>query len=421
MRIPRRRSSSERGSVIVLVAVSLFAMLALAALAIDLGNLRDAKAEAQRSADAIALAGATAFKDMSFTDPATVPEASSRAWGVARLNKVRFDTLDVGGAPPSLTKVPRAWGDVWTGQTTQVDYNIIPDSQKVRVWVRHPGVLTFFGGLLRVPYGHVQAMATARVTQSGEAKCVKPLALPDIWNETNRAQDLNGDRIWDNGEPWDFDPATDTYAQYDPNAPTDAQSQQTGYGSTWRNGYGSSPVMEDWGREMTIKAQRPGEAITSGWFYPWRIGDSQGAQDYKDNITGCNPEAHLGVPYDVENGNMVGPTIQAFGEVIGQDPGAFWNPSLNDGKGGVDGSSFGDWRNSPRVIPVALFDPHQIAGIQSGGNLSLTFNNFALFFVEGFVGTGQQKPLRGRFLYYATGSGVGPVTGPLTRILQLVE
>jgi hypothetical protein len=117
----------------------------------------------------------------------------------------------------------------------------------------------------------------------------------------------------------------------------------------------------------------------------------------------------------------VGPTIQAFGDLIAQDAGARWDTSLNNGTGGITGSSYGDWRDSPRVIPVALFDPHQIAGIRSGGNLTLTFNNFALFFVEGFEGQGQQKPLKGRFLYYATGTGVGPVTGPLTKILQLVE
>jgi len=262
----------------------------------------------------------------------------------------------------------------------------------------------------------VQAMATARATEAGEAKCVKPLALPDIWDEKDLTEDLDGDRVWDEGEPWEFDPATDEYGQYgDPEVPA---GEQTGYGSTWRD---ASGVIEDWGRQMTIKAQRPGEAITSGWFFPWRIGESTGAQDYKENITGCNPEAQLGVPYDVEPGNMVGPTIQAFGEVIARDPGAYWNQSLDGGKGGVDGSSFGDWRNSPRVLPVALFDPIQIAGIQSGGNLSITFNNFALYFVEGFVGEGQQAALKGRFLYYATGSGVGPVTGPLTRVLQLVE
>ena len=410
-----RRQSSERGSIVAVVAASLFAMLALAALAIDLGSLRQAKAEAQRAADAVALAGATAFKDKAFTDPTAVQDAQDRALIIARLNMVRADTIDVRN--PVVTPTSYAWGQVRVVETPQLTLNIIPDSQKVRAWVRHAGVATFFGGLLGVPYGHVQAMATARATEAGEAKCVKPLALPDIWDEKDVAtEDLDGDRVWDEGEPWEFDPSTDEYAQYgDPDTPPE---DQTGYGSTWRD---ASGVTEDWGRQMTIKAQRPGEAITSGWFFPWRIGESTGAQDYKANITGCNPEAQLGVPYDVEPGNMVGPTIQAFGEVIARDPGAFWNESLDGGKGGVDGSSFGDWRNSPRVLPVALFDPNQIAGIQSGGNLSLTFNNFALYFVEGFIGSGQQAALKGRFLYYATGSGVGPVTGPLTRILQLVE
>jgi hypothetical protein len=404
-----------------MVTVSLMAMLALAALAIDLAALRDSKGEAQRSADAIALAGATAFKDKAYTDPTAIPEAARRAFEVARLNKVRVDTIDVRDSvetPVTVSWIGCTLCRVYTWRTpsNDLELNVIPDSQRVRAWVRHDRLPTWFAGLLGKPFGSVQAMATAQVTQSGEAKCVKPLALPDIWHETSTAQDVNGDRVWDPTEMWDFNPGSgDTYVAYNPTTPA---TNQTGYGSGWRD---ASGVTADWGRPMTIKAQRPSESPTSGWFFPWRIGDSQGAQDYKDNITGCNPEAHLGTPYAVENGNMVGPTIQAFNDVIAEDPGAHWDPTLNGGTGGVDGSSEGDWRNSPRVIPIALFDPNQIAGIRSGGNLTLTFNNFALFFVEGFEGQGQQKPLKGRFLYYATGSGVGPITGPLTKILQLVE
>jgi putative Flp pilus-assembly TadE/G-like protein len=412
------RLTSERGSVVVMLAVSLFAMLAMGALAIDLGSLRDAKAETQRSADAVALAGATAFKDHAFTDPAAVPDALDRALSVARLNMVRGDTINIHTDsvvhPPVLIPTVPV-GQVTVFESAQLTLNVIPDSQRVRAWVRHKGVVTFFGGLLAVPYGHVQAMATAQVTQAGEAKCVKPLALPDIWNETSAAQDKNLNRVWDQNEPWDFNPSSgDTYVPYDPHAPA---TNQTGYGSAWRDGSG---VTADWGRPMIIKAQSPKDSPTSGWFYPWRIGDSRGANDYKNNITGCNPEAQLGVPYSVEDGNMVGPTIQAFNDVIAEDPTAHWDPTLNGGTGGIV-TPFGDFRNSPRVVPIALFDPNQIAGIKSGGNLTLTFNNFALFFVEGFQGQGQQKPLKGRFLYYATASGVGPVVGPLTKILQLVQ
>jgi hypothetical protein len=423
----RRVGSNERGSAIVMVTVSLMAMLALAALAIDLAALRDARAEAQRAADAIALAGATAFKDKPFTDPATVTEAIDRAQQVARWNRVRADTLDLRGWTRS-SPMRQSWGgDVTTVRTTsnQVELNIIPDSQRVRAWVRHANLSTWFAGLIGKPYSSVQAMATAQATQSGIAKCLKPLALPDIWKETNRSsgrtgQDLNANGLWDQGEPWSFNPPADTYAQYDPTATPAAQALQTGYGSGFRNTIDG--VLNDYGRSIVIKAQRPGDAITSGWFYPWRIGESSGGNDYRNNITGCNPAStSLGVPYDVENGNMVGPTRQGFDDLIGQDPSAHWNPSADGGKGAVEGSSFGDWRDSPRVVPIALFDPNQIAGIQSGGNLSLTFNNFALFFVEGFIGNGVQAPLRGRFLYYATGSGTGPVVGPLTKTLQLVQ
>lgn len=55
---PRRR-----GTVAVLVAISLVVLLGFAALAIDVANLYTARGELQRAADAAALAGASAFAD----------------------------------------------------------------------------------------------------------------------------------------------------------------------------------------------------------------------------------------------------------------------------------------------------------------------------------------------------------------------
>ena len=81
MRTVEGRLGNERGSVVVMFAVfSLFAMLALAALAIDLSSLRDTKAEAQRAADVIALSGASAFRDMPWTDSKTADSARNRAF-----------------------------------------------------------------------------------------------------------------------------------------------------------------------------------------------------------------------------------------------------------------------------------------------------------------------------------------------------
>ncbi|MEX2586785.1 MAG: Tad domain-containing protein [Actinomycetota bacterium] len=58
-----RRASSEQGSVAVMVAACLAVLLGFAAFAIDLGDARQHKAQAQNSADFAALAGAGVLKD----------------------------------------------------------------------------------------------------------------------------------------------------------------------------------------------------------------------------------------------------------------------------------------------------------------------------------------------------------------------
>ena len=71
-------------------------------------------------------------------------------------NKVRADTLDVRpfptltGGTMKLQSGPYAWGTMKVTKDSTKDVTIItiPDSQKVRVWVRRAGVATFFGGLL---------------------------------------------------------------------------------------------------------------------------------------------------------------------------------------------------------------------------------------------------------------------------------
>ena len=167
------RFGNERGSTLALMAVLLFAMLALAALAIDLASLRDARSEAQRVADAVALAGASAFRDYPWTDPPTIDSAGARAFDIARKNMVRADTIDVRDSnfvtvPIGLTQPVRTWKTA----SNELEFNIIPDSQKVRVWVRHAGVSTFFGGLLGVPWGHVQARARPGTASPSTVKAI---------------------------------------------------------------------------------------------------------------------------------------------------------------------------------------------------------------------------------------------------------
>src|SRR5689334_13726947 len=113
----RRRLGNERGSVAAIMAVVLMVMLALSALAIDLASLRDARAESQRAADVIALAGASAFRDFPWADNATSDSALNRAKIVARDNMVRGDTLYIA----SVSGYPKTTKPGWATIPLKVD------------------------------------------------------------------------------------------------------------------------------------------------------------------------------------------------------------------------------------------------------------------------------------------------------------
>ena len=69
----RRFCRDDRGMSMVFVSLSLMAFLAATTLAIDVGMMMTARAQAQNSADAGALAGATALVMDSYTDRAPGP------------------------------------------------------------------------------------------------------------------------------------------------------------------------------------------------------------------------------------------------------------------------------------------------------------------------------------------------------------
>lgn len=70
-RVNTAHRKNERGITIVLVAFSLLALLGMAALAIDVSTLYVAHGEAQRAADAAALAGARMFAASGYTSVST--------------------------------------------------------------------------------------------------------------------------------------------------------------------------------------------------------------------------------------------------------------------------------------------------------------------------------------------------------------
>jgi len=465
--------TDERGSVTVLVVMSMAALLALLALGIDLGGLFTARSEAQRAADAAALAGASAF--LEYQESAAHQAAIQRAVEFATSNEIRNALI----APED------------------VSISVDLEAATVRAQVKRDGVSTWFARLFGVDQVDIGAEATAWAGEAGTASCVKPFAVPDMWEETN--DDLNHNRIWDEGERWRYDPADgDRYSGY---SGSDGAANETGYGGHWRDGRVDETggrYDRDYGRRITVKVTNPHDSYVPSFFLPWVLpedsdqsechmrtggnggggnggggggnggggetgdepgnpgngggngggfvnwwekredlgnpntgggsgsqpgsgdvdvgrdaGNGRGAAAYRRNICTCNSSIiDLDTEYMVEPGNMVGPTYQGVQALIDEDPDAYWDDASNSvvSRYGMD---------SPRVVTVALFDPGEI---NKPGRQYLRFNNFARIFIEEQVD--RQDPVTGRFLFYVPGAGrgrEGSTTGSLVRVLQLIR
>jgi len=196
----------------------------------------------------------------------------------------------------------------------------------------------------------------------------------------------------------------------------------------------------DFGLPLILKENKGGEYYGPGWFGPWRFpGDSgtTGAADWREAmVSDCPTGVEDAVSFDdtvrVEPGNMVGPAIGpggstietqygdctqgAFRCLISFDENAYWDETT----GQVLGSSFSNWRDSPRVIKVAVFSPEHLLGL-TGGYADMTFNNFVLLFLDRIqnVDANQGDEVVARFLYSIPGAGE-PGGGPNTLVRKLV-
>lgn len=394
----------RRGATLVMVALSMVVVLGMGALAVDLAAAFAWRAEAQKIADSAALAGGSAYMDL--PDDLAEPVARERAYDYALRHSIKGQAVD----------------------SSEVTVQVIPAERKVRVWIDRNGMPTWFARVLGIDAVDIGAMAAAVATESGSARCLKPIALPDIWDDFDN--DADEDNVWDPGETWDFSAeAGDVYQRWDPNAPDN--SSATGYGSELRTDYNA-----DYGRLIQIKATDPQSEFNAepGVFFPWRLppdpdqaecdkggGGNQdaGAATYRQNLCSCNVSSiQLDTPYEIQTGNMVGPTYQGVSELIEEDPNVYWDDSANGPvRINPDGTRVEVGTATPRVIKVALFSPEQIV---KSGMQTIAFNNFALLFLEDQANP--QAPVTARFMYFAGGEGTaGPVSGTLVRYLRLVE
>lgn len=358
-----RLLSEERGSVIVLVAISAAVLILAGALAVDGGMLYTARSEAQHAADAAALAGASAFVDVGATSAAQ--EARNRAQAFATQN-----TLD--NAPVTAS---------------EVGVRVVAESAKVEVTIRRPAVKMWFMGMLGRKEMAVSAKAAARASASDHAKCLKPFAPSDLWSDAN--DDTNHNHVQDGSERWTFGDNPNDYYKI-PTGKINAIPPETGYGSTLRGPdldagrqihfqpHGSSGVYayEKW--------QMPDDPNMTG---PCQVSHS-GANAIRSNMCNCNnTNVRTGVDYSIDNGTQVGPINQGTSDLLAQDPNAHWDDNTKT----VVGSKFSPWWNSPRVVKIGLYAP----GTTGAGKIR--FVRFMSVFLEGQAGS--QAPIEARFLH----------------------
>jgi hypothetical protein len=398
--LSRSHSSNRRGASLVLAAVSLAAFIGVGAVAVDLGMLLRARADAQRAAEAGALAGASAFLDFNPNSSAVVAEARQRAEQFTEANRILLSAV----------------------QPAEDSIVVIPAEQKVRVFVRRAAVGTWFARIFGENAVGIASHAAAQVTAVGGTNCVAPFMLPDIWNEVSN-QDRNPKNRWeDDNETWTFDPGQgDTYAPFNPQSQS---SSQTGFGSNWRNGFrdgANNAYTGDLGRQMTISRDRNGRDLNTYhlWTFPDANNGNRELEDRMDSDCASDQSQRtvaVGEDYEYIPGSRNGLRIpQAMQERINGDRDARWDSQRNE----VVNSNSPDWRNSTRVMKIALFSPDQLVKLTPQGSAEVEFNNVALFFIES---ADNNDNITGRFLYYVSGesTGGGP-TASLIRRVRLVE
>jgi Flp pilus assembly protein TadG len=429
----RDRLLDQTGATLVLVAASMVAMLGFAALAIDVGFLYNARAEAQRTADAMALAAASAFID----DPENAQTlAASRAADYAGRNPVFGVTADF---------QPDTDMTIWLAdRKVQVVANFTRD--------RGNPMPTYFAKVLGIADANVRTVATAEAYPADAVGCLTPWALPDKWEDTSESDptfDFDDDDKSDTpsvGDSFDnYCPCTRTSGgalTVDTSFPdlaftcstfgTDA-NRCTGYGSDIRNTDGGGYV-GDVGRTLTLKPGNPQQAWNPGWFMAWRPPGNMGGSDYKENIITCIDEQMFNagdfVPIDTEPGNMIGPTIQGVEERIGTDP-HYWQDGCTDGYTCIMGPGCGDTNGDKeygtgetecsgfegRLITVPLMAPSEV---MRNGLTEIQFRGFMRLFLDNPDGndiTGHILGLGGA----AGNSAADEDAGALPLRLRLVE
>jgi len=176
--VNRSRRKNERGVTIVLVAFSLLALLGMAALAIDIATLYVARGEAQRAADAAALAGAKMFATSGYTSaPTTIASADICQPGGPGANAAANRQAEAVAAQNLVGGLPAV--------VQNITCDVTPANPQIGVTIQRTALPSFFGRIWGGAASSVSATAVAEAfnpSGSGapiEVTGVKPWLIPN--------------------------------------------------------------------------------------------------------------------------------------------------------------------------------------------------------------------------------------------------
>jgi hypothetical protein len=382
-RISRRWRRNDSGQTLFLVVGGMVMLLGVSALAIDLVACYVARSEAQRAADAAALAGAQVLA-LGCTSAAggCVAGGSQEAPATQKAVDTANQNLVAGQAPTSSTV------------STSFNYPT-PQEPQITVTVYRDGahsnaMPTFFGEVFGINTLDVSAKATAEAfNPSGSAspigsQCLKPWILPNCDADHTGGQNMN--------------------------CPTVAAFIDPTSGAIINAGAFPAGVV---GETLIVKPGTPGCAPTPSQYYPVDLPPSPvepsicplpsavscsslkgggGGSLYRQNIACCNANQFVcgPVPVNFDNGNMQGPTAQGVQCLIhedhsgsGQDILASASPlSITGGSNRPDGlSGVTGLTTSESIVTVPLYDGSDLCPGNACGP-SVTIVGFLQVFIN---------------------------------------
>lgn len=331
-----QRSNSDRqrdsGVSILIIAVAMIFVLGMAGLGIDLASLYVARSEAQRAADAAALAGADALASPTngcATTAGSTISGSCQAIAVQDAEKVGNLNL-IAGVSPNIQD-----SDVTFLSTSSSD----PQIQVIasRDTAHGNPMPTFFVKIFGIDTANISAKAVAEAFISAGvgapvgATCVKPWLIPNC-DPGNQNPDQQNNKC---------SPAAGYFVQVSTDG-SYSTTPEPGRDTPYDNGNGGYI-----GEPFTLKPGTPGSAGAPGQYYAAYLpnasyvptecpncagtnplnGGSGSAAIYRSNIECCNQNPVVCGPVDITlasaAGNMVGPTNHGVECLINQSGNTF--------------------------------------------------------------------------------------------------